>query len=406
MLWLSLGQTRPETLVSARSANLASALRDWSVEGTAPDRIRVDLDNSPAPRDRDWLAALQRAGSDVSWSGDLPAAGIVVNPVASPRRGFNVLVAAPGAASVKLDDEVGPLDTAASRGGGVSFTIPAANGSIRARVGGTAASASLPDSADIRRLLVLGAAGWESKFVTAALEEDGWTVDAQFRVAPGASVTQGSIGPIDTARYSGVVALDASATPYASDIVRYVSSGGGVVIGGSAATIDALAPLRAGTPGRVVSGSVAAESGSTTLRSLSIVPVAALRADAIALERRDGIVIGAARRHVNGRVVQHGYLDTWRWRMSGGDNSLAEHREWWSRAVSGVAYAPRTVSVSPDTLDNAPFARLVEVLGPASGGSGVDLAAAAGSISLWWLFALLSFCLLAEWASRRLRGSR
>ncbi|HEY0241472.1 MAG TPA: hypothetical protein VGC52_02295, partial [Gemmatimonadaceae bacterium] len=99
-----------------------------------------------------------------------------------------------------------------------------------------------------------------------------------------------------------------------------------------------------------------------------------------------------------------GYVDTWRWRMSGGDDSPAAHREWWTRLVSSVAYAP-TVGAARESVDNAPNARLIEALGAPSQPA-ASLATAAGSISLWLLFAILSLSLLAEWASRRLRGLR
>lgn len=406
MLWLSLDRGRPEAVVSARSANLASAVRGWSRAGIAADRIAVQLDSTPSPLEREWLRALRGAGSDVRWSGDLPAAAVSVQAVASPRGGWNVLTAAPGKTRVRIADDIGTLDTADARSGGARFAVPSASGVIHAKVGGTTARAPLGDSVQVKRVLVIGSAGWESKFVVAALEEDGWKVDSDMYVARGANVRQGSLSPIDTSRYSAVVALDGSAASRASEIARYAASGGGVILAGSAGSLDAFTQIRAGAPGRAQSApALESEPGSTTLRSLSVIPIASLRGDAIVLERRDGIIAAAARRHDAGRVLQEGYLDTWRWRMSGGDASPAEHRAWWTRAVASVAYAPHFASASNVVIDDAPVARLVEALGPSSGRPGSALAAA-GSVSLWWLFALLSFCLLAEWASRRLRGSR
>lgn len=406
MLWLSLDRGRSERIVMARSASLGAALREWSSEGKAPDRIRAQLDSTPSPRQRDWLAALGAAGSRTTWSGDVPAVGISVQPVVSPRGGLTVLAAAPRGAAVRVADDVGPMDTTEASGGGARFVVPSANGPIRARVAGATARAPPPDSIVLRKVLVLGTAGWESKFVVAALEEDGWKVDAEMPVAPGVSVRQGSIGPIDTARYSAVVALDTAAARHAMEIVRYVSSGGGLILSGSAASLEAFGSIRAGVPGRVDAGAIlASEPGATTLRSLVLLPVVLLKADAIALDRRGGLVSAAARRHVAGRVLQQGYLDTWRWRMSGGDASLAEHRAWWTRSVASVAYAPR-MRVAGQGEDDAPVARLVAALGPPSQGGAPGLVSAAGSVSLSLLFVFLSFCLLAEWASRRLRGSR
>lgn len=406
MLWLSLDRGKPETVASARSANLGAALRAWASAGTAPDKISIQLDSTPVPRDRDWLAALRSAGSGVSWSGDLPAAGVDVQPVASPRGGLTVLTAAPSAARINLVDDVGALDTADARGGGARFAIPSASGIVRAKVGGTTASARDADSVQIKRVLVIGNAGWESKFVVAALEEDGWKVDAQLRVAPGISVTQGSINPIDTSRYAAVVALDVSAGSHASDIVRYVSSGGGVILAGTAASLDVFSPIRAGAPGRSTGALLASDPGATTLRAVPLVPIAVMRGDAIVLDRRDGAIAAAARRHIGGRVLQHGYVDTWRWRMGGGDASLADHRAWWTRAVAGIAYAPRIARSVPEPTDAAPVAGLIAALGEPSPRQASSLASAAGSVSLWWLFALLSLSLIAELTSRRMRGAR
>jgi hypothetical protein len=285
------------------------------------------------------------------------------------------------------------IEGANAAAGGAKFVLPMASGNIIAKVGGTTARAPLPDSVRIGRVLVIGGANWETKFVTAALEEDGWKVDTDMRVAPGVTVSQGAFAQIDTARYSAVIALDGSAAARASDIVRYAASGGGVILAGA-------------TVGRMESPSATeAEPGAATIASLAVYPVAALRSDAVRLASGNGIVAAAARRHVAGRVLQAGYVDTWRWRMSGGNNSPAEHREWWTRGVASVAYAP-TVRQSAVGSDDAPYARLVAALGPPSQQSGSSLASAAGSISLWLLFAILSLSLLGEWASRRLRGLR
>ncbi|MEO8577528.1 MAG: hypothetical protein ABI556_12540 [Gemmatimonadales bacterium] len=407
MFWLSLDRGQPETVVSARSANLGQALHAWSSAGTAPDRISIQLDSTPTVPHRDWIAALRAAGSIVAWSGRLPAAGVEVQPIASPKGGLTVFAAAPSGNRINLVDDVGSLDTADARGGGARFAIPSASGDIKAKVGGTIAATSETDSVQIKRVLVLGDAGWESKFVVAALEEDGWKVDAQMRVAPGISVTQGSINPIDTSRYSAVIALDESAAAHASDIVRYVMNGGGVILSGTAASIDGFSSIRAGAPGKQMAGALlASDPGATTLKAVPLVPIAAMRSDAIVLDRRDGAVAVAARRHVGGRVLQQGYVDTWRWRMGGGDASLADHRAWWTRAVAGIAYAPRVANPILPRSDAAPIAGLIGSLGEPTPHEAASLASAAGSVSLWWLFALLSLSLLGEWASRRMRGAR
>jgi hypothetical protein len=407
MFWLSLDRARPETFASARSANLNSALRDWSTAGIAPDRIVAQLDSTPSDIDRDWLRALRSSGSSVTWRGELVPVALSAQAIASPRGGWAVTAAAPTTSKIMVSDEVGPLDTAVAASGGARYAIPSASGTVTARVGGSTASASLDDSVRIKRVLVLGSAGWETKFVVAALEEDGWKVDSDMRIAPGVDVSQGSLSPIDTSRYSAVVALDATAAPRATEISRYVSSGGGLVLAGASGSLDAFSALRAGATSRAVTPSVLeSEPGSVDLNALGFIPIAGLRGDAIALERRNGNITAAARRHGAGRVLQEGYLETWRWRMSGGDTSPAEHRAWWTRSVAGVAYAPHSRIATGTKPDNAPVARLVAAIGPASSARPASLSSASGSISLWLLFAILSFSLLGEWASRRLRGSR
>ncbi|MDQ3083029.1 MAG: hypothetical protein M3R07_12555 [Gemmatimonadota bacterium] len=407
LLWLSLDRGRVDTVVSAGSSNLGSALRSWTQAGVAPDRINVAVDTTPSPRERDWLAALAGAGSDVAWSGNLPAIAVSTQPIVSPRGGIAVLTAAPSGTAVRLTDELGSLDTAESRGGGARFVLPAASGFVSANTGKSGATTGMPGRLVIRKVLVLGNAGWESKFVIAALEEDGWAVDASIYVAPGISVTQGSALPIDTSHYSAIVAVDGAAGSRASEIARYVANGGGLVIAGNAASLDGFSQVRAGVPGRrAAPTALGTGAGQTTLRSLGVIPVTGLKADAIPLERRDAMTITAARRHVSGRVLQQGYMETWRWRMSGGDESMGDHRDFWTRAVGSVAYAPRVAVVATDSLDSAPIAGLVDALGPSAPVSGPSLASAASSISLSWLAALAVLSLLGEWASRRFGGLR
>ncbi|MDP9205803.1 MAG: hypothetical protein M3P12_10155, partial [Gemmatimonadota bacterium] len=250
--------------------------------------------------------------------------------------------------------------------------------------------------------------GWESKFVIAALEEDGWKVDAFIPVAPGVDVTQGSAVAIDTSRYSAVVALDDAAAPYASRIAGFVRSGGGVVLAPRAAALDAMGSLRAGSVGRmapIARGIVA--SGSVSLATLALSPVAGLRKDAVSLGKRAGAVAVAARRVGAGRALQSGYEDSWRWRMGGGDNSLRDHRALWTGLVGSVAYAPRiSVARSASSVDDAPVAQLVAAIGPRSVGSGVAKETVNPTHWMAWLFILLSLALVAEVASRRLRGAR
>jgi len=129
---------------------------------------------------------------------------------------------------------------------------------------------------------------------------------------------------------------------------------------------------------------------------------------AVALERRGDAVVAAARRVGPGRVVQLGYDETWRWRMEGADGAADEHRRWWSAVVASVAHAPAALApAAPDTTDPAPRAALVEALGaPAPSASARAPAAPRRERPDSLFLAAACTALLAEWASRRLRGAR
>ena len=150
---------------------------------------------------------------------------IDAQPVASPTGGTKVLVAAPNGSSVVMSDDIGVIDTLRAQSGGATVALGAVAGHLTARVKGSVASTVQRDSVVLHKVLVIGDAGWESKFVVAALEEEGWKVDAFIRVAPGVDVTQGSTAVIDTSRYSAVVALDGAASPYANRIIEFARTG-------------------------------------------------------------------------------------------------------------------------------------------------------------------------------------
>ena len=308
-----------------------------------------------------------------------------------------------------MGDDVGVIDTVSARGAGAALTINSVAGKLTASVRGSVASTLQPDSLVLRKVLVIGDAGWESKFVVAALEEEGWKVDAFIRVAPSVDVTQGSTAVIDTTRYSAVVALDGAASPYASRIVEFARTGGGVVLAPQAASLDAMGALRVGGVGRTNAESRAVQTNTVaSLATLPLASITTLRSDAVPLERRAGAVAAAARRIGSGRVLQLGYEDTWRWRMAGGEASVREHRDWWTGVVSSVAHAPRiprATTVSTPT-DEAPMAGLVAALGPAT--SVGAMAGLSSKPSDWtaWLFMLLALSLVGEVASRRFRGAR
>lgn len=408
MLWASLHEraNAGARTVSARGIG-RGALAEWSALANAPARIHVKLDSIPSRIERAWLSALAGAGSSVTWSGDLAPVMIDAQPVSSPTGGTKVLVAAPAGSSVLVSDEIGPIDTLRAQNSGAMLTLNAAPDRLTARVNGSVASARTVDSVTLHKVLVIGNAGWESKFAVVALEEEGWKVDASVRVAPGIDVTQGSVGVIDTSSYSAVVALDASASPYASRIVEFARMGGGVVLSPQAASLGGMASLRAGVVGRIPSETPRIQPDkSVSASSLALTPITLLRSDAVPLEKRAGLVALATRRFGTGRVLQIGYEDTWRWRMGGNADAVRDHRLWWTGLVASVALARRVQRVADAArTDEAPIAALVGAIGMSTPGAALPALSVNSGDWIVWLFLLLILCVVAEIGSRRLRGA-
>jgi hypothetical protein len=408
MFWQSLHEQTDSgrQAVTARALDVGTLTR-WSSLAIAPGRIHVQLDSVPTKIDRAWLGGLAGAGSIVTWSGDPAPAMIDAQPVASPMRGTRVLVAAPSGSSVVMSDDVGVIDSVRAERTGFALTLNSVARSLSAYVKGSVASTATRDSVALRRILVIGEAAWETKFVVAALEEDGWKLDAFIRVAPGVDVTQGSTAGVDTSRYSAIVALDGAAAPYASRIVEFARTGGGVVLSPQAASLDAMASLRSGNAGRATSEARATQvGGSVTLATLPVAPITSLRSDAVVLEKQAGAVAIAARRIGAGRALQLGYEETWRWRMGGGNEAVRDHRLWWTGLVSSVAYAPRVSRTAIATAtDEGPMVGLVSAIGARMPEAAVSSLSGNRSNSMTWVFVLLALGLVGEIASRRLRGA-
>lgn len=413
-LWRELVPAEPGAVTRVATAGDSTSVRavlgTWSAD---PDvsAAHLSLRDAPDAITRDWLRALRGAGAQVGWDAPLPApAAITAEPLPDvlPR----VRIAATTASPVMLADGVGVVDSLPAGGGavigasveGVVSARPAAD-SVRAPVMAT----RVHDSLLVRRVLVLGMAGWEARFIVAALEEAGWLVDARLAVAPDVAVVQGSVRP-DTARHAAVVVVDSSAAPHATAIARYVRMGGGLVLLPEALTLAPFRALAAGARGSALRAEPGRLASEEPRHGLALVPVASPRPDARVLEARDGAVAVAARRVGAGRVVQVGYVDSWRWRLAGRDDAVAAHRAWWSALVSGVAYAPARAIYVPDPwrpLDDAPAARLIAALGtPSPAPASAAAPAVPGHPGVrWLLFAIAVGALLAEWASRRLRGA-
>lgn len=401
MLGTSVFPSRAHRVDRASQTDIESRLADWTRAPSAA--IHGEFSATPSLWAVDWLSALRHSGRAVTWSGSPAAIALSAEPLADPRGTTRVDVAAPSGAAVDVHDDASAIGTVKVGNLGGTITTPLVAGRLAATSAGESAIVPAPDSLRLRSIAVVGAAGWEGKFIVAALEERGWPVIARFAVAPKVDVTAQNTLVLDTSRVSAVVVVDTSVQSLGADVERFVRSGGGLILAGPAAlgSLSALAPGIAAPRVRPAT----LPSDTIGLGSTGFYPVANLKSDAVVLERRPAGVSMAARRVGAGRVIQMGYDDSWRWRMAGAPGSENAHREWWSRLVSSVAYAPphsaRPVS-TPAEASSAPLASLVERLGPARASAAVG--ATGAPIDRRLLLAAVLVLLLAEWGSRRLRG--
>lgn len=416
LIWQAMHALSERPAERANGSEVRSALERWStVESPSEAHVVFDSATVPSPDVRDWIAALRNAGTRTSWFGpSLAPSALSVIPVPDPKHPVRVWVAAPRGSAVVLRDALGVIDSIGVRaGGGVVFTTSHVDGVVRATLGdraaGSAATSLLRDSLSIKPVLLLGIAGWEGKFILASLQEYGWKVDARFGLSPKGDVVQGASAiVIDTAHYSAVIALDSSAAKYARRIGDYVRQGGGFIAAGAAAALPAFAELLPGTVGAPLQDAPFETDSAHPRRALAVMPISHLRPGAVVIESRTGspgsVTAVAARRIGTGRVLQVGYLDSWRWRMGGFDDPVTSYRSWWSKVVSSVAYAPRTTLPVNAIVEPTPVATLVATLG-----APIQQEAERGTLLddprlLPAMFALLMAMLFAEWSSRRLRG--
>ncbi len=368
----------------------------------------------PPPAVRDALAAAQRAGGTVEWRGDLPDLAVAAEPARQPGDRWQVAAVAGRATLVR--DALGEIDSLPAGGGTLLTRAPREAWRVREFRGEAGVQPGARPS--LGRVLVVARAGWEAKFTIAALEEDGWGVDAVLTLGK-QEITQGD-PRLRTDRHAAAVLLDSSATDL--DVIpRFVRAGGGLVLSGEAAAwrpaaLRALLPAR----GTTVHAPDTREFTDEPLHALELHALERLLPDALVLETRDGLNAVAARREHAGRVVQSGYVETWRWRMQGEDAAMREHRLWWSALVGAAAgdltpraergvraeragAAPRDAAALASAPAAAPLAELVHALGPASEDSGRS--SRRGADLPLWLGALLLAALVAEWGSRRARGA-
>ena len=403
-LWRALHERAPGAESRRTSTRALARTLDDATRGARVGAVDVDVDGRLTPAQRAWLAALRGAGVAVTWRGALPAVRMSAERVREPDAPVRLLLAADTGAALAVSDSAGALDSLHASSGGAMLEAADVVGPIQATRGAYSASITPPQAADRRDVLVLGRASWESRFVLDALTEAGWRVRARLPAAPGVAVTDAELLPIDTARYDVIVALDSTAVDLAPTIARFVGAGGGLVVAGGATSLD---PLRAIVPARVGArrpGRILLDADSVTRADLPLMPLGALRSDAVVVERQSAGVAVAVGRAGSGRVLATGYDESWRWRMLGGAPGHAAHRAWWSRVVGMVAPA-REAAHRPTSDDAAPRAALVAALGPSTPANVAPRAGGGEALPLVMLI-LIAAALLAETASRRFRGAR
>jgi hypothetical protein len=370
--------------------------------------VHLPLRRTPDVVERDWLVALRRAGTPVTWNdvGLAPATALSVTSIADPVGGVAIALASRGQGTLSVADTLGLIDSVMIGSLGARILAPSVQGAVTVR-GDSAAVIARAGQRPVRQLrpvLVIGSAGWEAKFVIAALEERGWIVHGHVRVSPTAVVAQGPRARIDTATYSAVIVLDSATAPAASTLIAYLRNGGGLVLAGNAGRVPALAAIAPARLAPLTSGSLLQSASATGRDGLPMHPLIALRPDAVPIDRRDDQLVVAARREGAGRIVVVGEIESWRWRMSGGAEAPAEHRLWWSRVVSGVAWAPLS-SVPPADPEAAPIAALFDALGDPVAELPSPPRPLTPALPAWLCVSILGL-LLFGWASRRLRGER
>jgi hypothetical protein len=389
------------------AAQLPALTRSASI---AP--LHVNLAVAPEAWTTDWLGALAHSGRSVTWSGTPAAIAMSTEPLVDPNGGVRIDIAAPNGSVVAVHDEASPIDSVRVADLGATIATPIAVGKISGSVSGEIVSATAPDSARLKSVAVIGAAGWEGKYIASALEERGWRVVARFTVAPKVDVTENVSTPtivLDTSKIAAVIAIDSTINSYGAEVERFVRSGGGLILAGPAGSARVVASL---APGTLLPRTRPNLRPNDTIKlgTTGFYPVSVGRGDGVTLEKRADGVAMAARRVGAGRVIQLGYDDSWRWRMAGAPGSEAAHREWWTRVVASVAYTSNVLPASTTArrtplraADAAPVANLVDKLGPARTLPG---SLPSPPLDRRILLTLMIILLLAEWTSRRLRGKR
>jgi len=366
------------------------------------DTLTFALDGPPDAAHRALLVGIRRNGQVVEWSAvhAWPAA-LELEALTDPQGAVLARVGAPRGATARLNDALGTVASTAIGRAGATFLLPRLADAAWLVLDDDSVARAVSAGTPVGRVVVLGRAGWEARFVVAALEKRGWTVAARLALAPDLWFTRGEPLPLDTSRFAAAVVLDTTAGDIASQLARFVRDGGGLVIAGEAGRIGALRGVAPGASGPRTRPRAVSRIADRPLETLAYHPVSPLGRDAVPLAYEGKDVVLAARRARAGRVIQVGYDDTWRWRMTGAEDAPRAHAAWWSELVSAVAR--RADLPSRGNTAAAPYAAAVAALGDPVTLEGRDRT---GRVALWpWLLGLSLAVLLGEWTSRRLRGA-
>lgn len=372
-------------------------------DAAAHAAVAVRWVDAPSAVARDSMAALRAAGRRLHWEAAVEPIAVMREAVREP--GGRIRLSAVGDRPALVRDSLGWIDSVAAGGGSVDVSAP--KGGLSLVAGGTAANAPPLRAAEAPRVIVVGRAGWETRFTVAALEESGWRVDARLALGREREVVQGERDPRRSRHGVAIVFDSAAVRRDAAALLRFVREGGGLVLAGEAASVTAAA-LRAQAGARVAAlepPETSTFDGHEATHALPLFALGDLRPDAVLLEDREGSGAVVARRVGRGRVIQFGYAETWRWRMQGEGRAVEEHRAYWSW-LAGLAAPTDETDAEPGSLPfaargAAPFAAMVHALGPPSPGEPRDAPRPALPA---WLGLLILLAATLEWALRRRRG--
>lgn len=408
-----LSDTTGLTTIGELTRQLA---RETNATTTSWPRAYASIGSIPARAPRRAISVAIAAGVPFTWYDSTNASGLALSAEAilDPNGGVLLRSSVGSSPTVRparalaLRDAAGVLDSGMTDA--LALRAMRIAGRPFASSGASQANIDPPTLPTLRHVLLLARVGWEAKFVVAALEERGWTIDGSLQLSPKTSVTIGTPSTLDTSRFAAVVVLDSGVTRVAA-LARFIKQGGGLVIAGDAlrdAALTSILPANVNQQRSAVPGALLTDVPRDGLALWRLTPRAravVLQYDGSGARRTPAVVV---QRRGAGRVVASGYRDTWRWRMEGNDDGIDAHRAWWSALISDVAFAPtakRDKFAAAWPGDAAPYADLVARWGTPVTSPFVASSSEHTRSRRWLLYVLAVCALLGEWTSRRLRGA-